>query len=96
MYCYKYLIKAFSEMEIQPQPTYRRKSCIFEDFKKFNISEQRFEQQYCSIYKARLKALKDHLLQKAKIKWGRYFIEITFVIILGYIVLYLIFCCRTQ
>lgn len=73
MYCYKYLIKAFSEMEIQPQPTYRRKSCIFEDFKKFNISEQRFEQQYCSIYKARLKALKDHLLQKAKIKWGKYF-----------------------
>ncbi|XP_043585823.1 DNA polymerase delta subunit 2-like isoform X1 [Bombus pyrosoma] len=57
-------------MEIQPQPTYRRKSCIFEDFKKFNISEQRFDQQYCSIYKARLKALKDHLLQKAKIKWG--------------------------
>lgn len=73
MYCYKYLIKAFPEMEIQPQPTYRRKSCIFEDFKKFNISEQRFEQQYCSIYKARLKALKDYLLQKAKIKWGRYF-----------------------
>ncbi|KAK9310263.1 hypothetical protein QLX08_000287 [Tetragonisca angustula] len=57
-------------MEIQPQPTYRRKSFQFKDLKKFEISEQCFEQQYCSIYKARLRVLKDYLLEKAKVKWA--------------------------
>ena len=59
-------------MEIQPQPTYRRKSFQFKDLKKFEISEQCFEQQYCSIYKARLRVLKDYLLEKAKVKWGKF------------------------
>lgn len=59
-------------MEV-PQFKYNRKSFKFDDFKKFEIFTQYSKQQYCNIYNARLKALKDHILQKVKIKWGKYY-----------------------
>ncbi|XP_043795850.1 DNA polymerase delta subunit 2-like [Apis laboriosa] len=58
-------------MEV-PQFKYNRKSFKFEDFKKFEIFTQCSKQQYCNIYNARLKALKNHILQKVKIKWAHY------------------------
>ncbi|CAK9803682.1 DNA polymerase delta subunit 2 [Anthophora plagiata] len=56
-------------MEAHSPLIYRRKLFKYENFEKFKISQRRFEQQYSSIYIARLRALKDHVLQKAKIKW---------------------------
>ncbi|KOC60145.1 DNA polymerase delta small subunit [Habropoda laboriosa] len=56
-------------MEAHSPLVYRRKLFKFEDFEKFKISLKHFEQQYSDIYISRLRALKDHVLQKAKLKW---------------------------
>nr|XP_012137743.1 PREDICTED: DNA polymerase delta small subunit-like isoform X2 [Megachile rotundata] len=58
-------------MEVDPPLVHRRKSVEFQDFEKFKILSKNFTKQYCNIYNARLTALKDHLLQQAKIKWGK-------------------------
>lgn len=77
-------------MEV-PQFKYNRKLFKFDDFKKFEIFTQCSKQQYCNIYNARLKALKNHILQKIKIKWGKYFIKVIFIIGLGYIYIVIFF-----
>ncbi|XP_033333452.2 DNA polymerase delta subunit 2 isoform X1 [Megalopta genalis] len=57
-------------MEIRSPSAYRRRSCKFKDFEQFKICSKNFNVQYHRIYNARLAALKDHLLQKAKAKWA--------------------------
>ncbi|KZC11620.1 PREDICTED: DNA polymerase delta small subunit-like [Dufourea novaeangliae] len=59
-------------MEIHSPVAYNRESLEFEDFKKFELSSKNFEEQYSSIYVARLTALRYHLLQKVKVKWAQY------------------------
>ncbi|XP_043261650.1 DNA polymerase delta subunit 2-like isoform X2 [Colletes gigas] len=59
-------------MEIHLPLTYHRKSLTLENFDKFKIHSKNFENQYCNIYIARLRALKEYLLEKVKIKWAQY------------------------
>ncbi|KAK0082614.1 hypothetical protein PV325_010117 [Microctonus aethiopoides] len=41
-------------------------------FDRFKIAQRSFDKQYFNIYKARLKALKEVLIEKAKQKWARH------------------------
>ncbi|XP_078037909.1 DNA polymerase delta subunit 2 [Augochlora pura] len=59
-------------MEYCSPLTYPRRSWKFKDFEQFKICSKNFNVQYHSIYNARLAALKDQLLQKAKAKWAQY------------------------
>ena len=61
-----------SGMEIHSPLACRRRFLKLENFEKFKLSSRSFEKQYSGIYVARLRALKDHLAQKAKDKWGQY------------------------
>lgn len=76
----------FLGMEVHSPLLYRRKSFKFEDYSKFKISSKNFDQQYFHIYNERLKALNDHLLQKAKAKWGKYWLKVKFVARMDYII----------
>lgn len=57
-------------MELDEPSVYQRESLEFKSFNKFETSTKNFDQQYCGIYTARLKALRDALVEKAKIKWA--------------------------
>lgn len=53
-------------------------TCVFvrdymplNDFKRFLLPSKNFQHQYSSIYLARLNALRDIVIQKAKTKWGK-------------------------
>lgn len=57
-------------MDIDSSISYRRESLEFEDREKFQICSKNFQKQYSCIYIARLKALREHVLETAKNKWG--------------------------
>ncbi|CAL7935793.1 unnamed protein product [Xylocopa violacea] len=57
-------------MEVDSASVCSRKSFKFEDFKKFENSPRHFTHQYSGIYNARLQALRNRLVENAKIKWA--------------------------
>ncbi|XP_026675480.1 DNA polymerase delta small subunit-like isoform X2 [Ceratina calcarata] len=73
--CFQLLIPYYyslllPRMEVDPPPVYHREPLEFKSFNKFETCTKSFQQQYCSIYTARLKVLRNSLVQKAKIKWA--------------------------
>lgn len=47
-----------------------RRTAEIDDFRRFNTGTKKYQRQYCSIYLARLAALKDALVARARQKWG--------------------------
>ena len=48
----------------------KRREIQFNDFERFRIGAKNFGKQFCDIYNARLTALRDTVVARAKEKWG--------------------------
>ncbi|KAK0095421.1 hypothetical protein PV326_008410 [Microctonus aethiopoides] len=59
-------------MENQIISKFKRECIDINDYERFKIAQRSFDKQYFNIYKARLKALKEVLIEKAKQKWARH------------------------